>query len=41
MSSESCSQAKDGVYLEEETAVVVLSDLSAGDLISLEVRSMK
>jgi hypothetical protein len=40
MSSESCSQAKDGVYLEEETAVVV-SDLSAGDLISLEVRSMK
>jgi hypothetical protein len=36
MSSESCSQVRDGAYLEEETAVVDLPDLSAGELITLQ-----
>jgi hypothetical protein len=35
MSSESCSLASDGVYLQKETAVIDLSDLSAGELITL------
>jgi hypothetical protein len=36
MSSESCSQVRDGVYLEEKTAVVDLPDLSAGEFITLQ-----
>jgi hypothetical protein len=36
MSSESCSQVRDGVYLEEETAVIDLPDLFADELITLQ-----
>jgi hypothetical protein len=35
LSSESCSQVRDGAYLEEETAVDDLPNLSAGELITL------
>jgi hypothetical protein len=36
MSSESCRQLRDDVYVEEETAVVDLPDLSACELIALQ-----